>query len=54
MVREDVRTGFVAACPLADEALQRRYDLVWHKNKYLTAAAQDFIGLCHARGADFC
>jgi DNA-binding transcriptional LysR family regulator len=54
MVREDVRTGFVAACPLADEGLERRYDLVWHKNKYLTVAARDFIGLCHARGAKFC
>ena len=53
MVHEDVRTGFVAACPLADEGLQRRYDLVWHKNKYLTAAAQDFIALCRARGKDF-
>ena len=54
MVREDVRTGFVAACPLADEGLQRRYDLVWHKNKYLTAAAQKFIGLCRTKGAEFC
>ena len=46
MVRNDVGSGFVAACPVADEPFRRNNYIVYHKNKLLTPAMRAFMALC--------
>lgn len=46
LVRADAERGTVCVRDIAGEPLVRRNVIAWHKNKYLTSAAQDFIALC--------
>ena len=46
LVRDAVERGEVSSCPIEDEPLVRGNFLVWHKDKYLSRAMQDFIRLC--------
>ena len=46
LVEADIRAGNVVSLPVADEAFIRKNYLIWHKQKYLTKTAQEFIHLC--------
>ena len=46
LVRDAIDRGEVFGCPIDDEPLVRDNFLVWHKDKYLSKALQDFIRLC--------
>lgn len=46
LVREDIAAGKVVTRPLADESLILTNHLVWHKKKYLTRSAREFMDLC--------
>ena len=46
LVWEKQRQGTVVTRRVSDAQLERRHDLVWHKNKFLTSSARDFIRLC--------
>ena len=46
LVAADIRAGNVVSLPVADEAFIRKNYLIWHKQKYLTKIAQEFIHLC--------
>lgn len=46
LVQQDIARGAVCTRALEGEALERKNHIVWHKNKYLTRAAADFIALC--------
>lgn len=46
LVQPEIDRGTVCVCPLEGEKLIHRNHIVWHRNKFLTHAAQDFIALC--------
>ena len=46
LVEQDIARGAVCTRALEGETLERQNHIVWHKNKYLTKAAEDFIALC--------
>lgn len=48
LVKHDIDSGAVVTRPIANEALERKNEIAWHKNKYLTSAAKDFIDLCQS------
>ncbi|MGB8452442.1 MAG: LysR family transcriptional regulator [Anaerocolumna sp.] len=46
LVCSDITAGTIGTREIMDESFDRLNYLVWHKNKYLTTAAQEFIALC--------
>ena len=51
LVREEIERGTVCTREICDEKLERPSHIVFHRNKFLTRAARDFIALCRARAA---
>ena len=51
LVRDDISAGKIAAREIEDAAFERTHAIVWHQDKYLTRAAQDFMDLCRHLGA---
>lgn len=45
LVAEELRSGFLATCHVTDESFTRRYHLVWHEQKFLTASAKEAMEL---------
>lgn len=52
LVRADLRSGSVVTLPIEDEQLVRTHAIVWHRHKFLTACAREFIALCHTYGGN--
>lgn len=50
LVRDAIDRGEVYSCSIEDEPFVRDNFLVWHKDKYLSKALQDFIRLCREKG----
>lgn len=48
LVRDAVEAGRVCARALEGAPLRYEFSVVWHRHKYLTAAAREFIALCGA------
>ena len=46
LVRQAIADGLVCTVPVADEAFTRTHHIVYHRHKYLTRSAQEFIALC--------
>lgn len=46
LVKHDLDTGFVITMPVADETFERTNYMIWHQNKYLTAAAKELMEVC--------
>lgn len=46
LVQRDIDAGHVCARALTGTALRRENHLVWHRSKFLTPAAEDFLNLC--------
>lgn len=46
LVKSEIESGFVATHEIADEEFIRKHFLVWHRNKFLSSSARDFIELC--------
>ncbi len=46
LVEDDVRAGRLWACTLIDADFRRTFDLVFHKDKLMTAPMSAFIDLC--------
>lgn len=46
LVNKDIEDGVVKTHEIADMELSRQHYIVWHKNKYLTTVAKQFIELC--------
>ena len=46
LVGEDLEKGTVVRLPVRDLPLKRSFSVLYHRNKYLTPAMLDFIGLC--------
>lgn len=51
LVREEIERGTVCTREICDEKLERPSHIVFHRNKFLTRAARDFIALCRTRAA---
>lgn len=47
-VKNDLESGRVRQIPLKDLRFRRVYYIIYHKNKFLTAPARDFIEMCKA------
>ncbi|MEG0741740.1 MAG: LysR family transcriptional regulator [Clostridia bacterium] len=45
---QDIQSGKVCTREIADEPLRRKNDLVWHRDKFLTASARRFVEMCKA------
>lgn len=45
LVSEDIEKGYVTTKIIEDETFERMNYLVWHKQKYLTAAARELISI---------
>jgi len=45
-VKEETRTGLLHSISIAGMGFSRQFKLVYHKNKYLTAAIQQFSNFC--------
>lgn len=52
LVRQDIAQGTVVPVPVENAHLEREFFVIFHKDKYLPAAAQSFIALCKARAAE--
>ena len=50
LVLEDAAAGRFFICRISDLDLDRYFDVVYHKDKFLTPAARDFIQLCRTMG----
>lgn len=46
LVQAALADGLVRSLSLQDEAFLRENYIIWHRQKYLTAAAKEFIALC--------
>ena len=46
MVLHSIESGYVSSANIKDEALIRKQFIVWHKNKFLSQSAKDFIEMC--------
>ena len=46
MVLHSIESGFVSSAKIKDEPLNRKLFIVWHKNKFLTNSAKEFIEMC--------
>ncbi len=46
LVRQAIADGLVCTIPVTDEAFARTHHIVYHRHKYLTRSAQEFIALC--------
>lgn len=46
LVKHDIESGYVMTGDIADADFSRVLYVVYHKNKYLTKSAQDFISIC--------
>ena len=45
-MQRDIDAGHVCARALTGTALRRENHLAWHRSKFLTPAAEDFLNLC--------
>lgn len=50
LVQQDIAEGTIRRVALEGVSLERKFYIIHHKNKYLTASARHFMGLCHAAG----
>lgn len=48
LLEEALREGKVCRLSLRDVSFRRSFYLIWHRNKYLSPAAQDFMELCRS------
>lgn len=46
LVLPDIAAGTVTSARVADESFVRKNYLIWHRQKYLTSTAKEFIKLC--------
>lgn len=46
LIRDAVRQGKLWSCPVEDADFDRSFDLVYHKDKYITPILQEFIDIC--------
>ena len=46
LTEKAVSQGIVVTRPVSDEPLARKNSIIWHKQKFLSDAAKDFIELC--------
>ncbi len=46
IVKEELKSGRLAAIHLTDSILKRKYFLIHHKDKYFSKALQSFIEIC--------
>lgn len=47
LVKEDILSGSLKELKVRDMELSRKLTIVYHKNKFITTAMQDFIKVCH-------
>lgn len=52
MVADNIQNGEVSEISIENIAFARKYKIVYHKDKHLTRAAQDFIDLCRKSAAE--
>lgn len=46
LVQSHIQQGFVITRPISEEGFERKYYIVWHKNKFLTTTAKELIDNC--------
>lgn len=47
LVKEQLAAGSLKELPVKELDLRRKLAIVYHKNKFMTQALQDFIQACH-------
>jgi DNA-binding transcriptional LysR family regulator len=48
LVRGDIESGCVVTRNIADADLSRRFNIIFHKNKFISGAAKRFMDICKA------
>lgn len=46
LIRDELSKGTIRSITISDADLSREYYIIYHKNKYLSRSAKDFIRLC--------
>lgn len=46
MIKENIKKGEIVEFRLKDFAFSRHFSIIYHKNKFLTLGAKDFMALC--------
>ncbi len=47
LVADDIKNGIVLEKEVEGISLSRKFSIIYHKHKYLTPSAREFIQLCH-------
>jgi DNA-binding transcriptional LysR family regulator len=50
IVRKELRTGMLLSLPLPSEGLQRKWGILYRRNRSLSLAEETFMGLCRSVG----
>lgn len=53
LVKKDLELGSVKQIKIKDLSLNRKFHIIYHKNKFLTKAAKEFIDLCKTHTVPF-
>lgn len=52
LVKEELKTGKLYSIKIKDGDFKRKFSIIYHKNKYITAAMDDFFNLCRIKDID--
>ena len=47
LVADDIRNGVILEKEVEGISLSRNFSIIYHKHKYLTPSAREFIQMCH-------
>ena len=53
VAHEEIQAGRLAAIPLSDPSMKRKFYMVYHKDKYLSDTLQSFIDMVFGWAADY-
>ena len=53
MLLESIERGEVKVIKIKDVSLKRNFSIIYHKNKYLTQSANDFINLAYKNNSQY-
>jgi DNA-binding transcriptional LysR family regulator len=53
VAHEEIQAGKLAAIPLSDPSMKRKFYMVYHKDKYLSDTLRNFIDMVFEWAADY-
>ena len=46
MVKKEIESGEIAVLNIKDTELKRKFNIIYHKNKFITPSIKKFINIC--------